>query len=109
MLTTFTACGAVAAKDKDYKGGTGPDLTAAIDLVEEVARVVGYDTIPSRGPAMGTGVGRSEHDRLQRQVRRRPAELGLTEVLIVLLKVVVTFAGVGRKKLAPRYVHLERA
>lgn len=30
---------------------------------------------------MGTGVGRSEHDRLQRQVRRRPAELGLTEVL----------------------------
>ncbi len=58
-----------------------PDLTAAIDLVEEVARVVGYDTIPSRGPAMGTGVGRSEHDRLQRQVRRRPAELGLTEVL----------------------------
>jgi len=58
-----------------------PDLTAPIDLVEEVARVVGYDTIPSRGPAMGTGVGRSEHDRQQRQVRRRPAELGLTEVL----------------------------
>lgn len=30
VLTTFTACGAVAAKDKDYKGGTGPDLTAAM-------------------------------------------------------------------------------
>jgi phenylalanyl-tRNA synthetase beta chain len=58
-----------------------PDLTAAIDLVEEVARVVGYEKIPSRGPAMGTGVGLSEGDRLRRQLRRRPAELGLTEVL----------------------------
>ncbi|HQR81153.1 MAG TPA: phenylalanine--tRNA ligase subunit beta, partial [Actinomycetota bacterium] len=58
-----------------------PDLTAPIDLVEEVARLVGYDKIPSRGPAMGTGVGLSEHDRLQRQLRRRPAELGLIEVL----------------------------
>ncbi len=58
-----------------------PDLTAAIDLVEEVARVVGYEKIPSRGPAMGTGVGLSEADRLRRQLRRRPAELGLTEVL----------------------------
>ncbi len=58
-----------------------PDLTAPIDLVEEVARVVGYDKIPSRGPAMGTGAGLGEHDRLLRQVRRRPAELGLVEVL----------------------------
>ncbi len=58
-----------------------PDLTAAIDLVEEVARVVGYETIPSRGPAMGTGVGLSQRDRMIRQLRRRPAELGLVEVL----------------------------
>jgi len=58
-----------------------PDLRAPIDLVEEVARVVGYGTIPSRGPAMGTGAGLSEHDRRLRQLRRRPAELGLVEVL----------------------------
>ena len=58
-----------------------PDLTAAIDLVEEVARVVGYETIPSRGPAMGTGVGLSQRDTMIRQLRRRPAELGLVEVL----------------------------
>ena len=58
-----------------------PDLTASIDLVEEVARVVGYETIPSRGPAMGTGAGLSQRDRLIRQLRRRPAELGLVEVL----------------------------
>ena len=43
--------------------------------------MVGYETIPSRGPAMGTGVGLSTQDRLLRQVRRRPAELGLVEVL----------------------------
>jgi phenylalanyl-tRNA synthetase beta chain len=58
-----------------------PDLVVPIDLVEEVARVVGYGTIPSRGPAMGTGSGLSDHDRLLRQLRRRPAELGLVEVL----------------------------
>jgi phenylalanyl-tRNA synthetase beta chain len=58
-----------------------PDLTEPIDLVEEVARVVGYSTIPSRGPAMGLGTGIRGTDRLRRQVRRRPAELGLVEVL----------------------------
>jgi hypothetical protein len=30
VLTTFTACGAVAAKDHEYKGGIGPDLSAAM-------------------------------------------------------------------------------
>ena len=58
-----------------------PDLTAPIDLVEEVARVVGYSNIPSRGPAMGLGVGLGETARLQRGLRRRPAELGLVEIL----------------------------
>jgi len=30
VLTTFTQCGAVAAKDHDYKGGIGTDLSAAM-------------------------------------------------------------------------------
>ena len=30
VLTSFTACGAVARKDRDYTGGTGPDLSAAM-------------------------------------------------------------------------------
>ncbi|KZS81515.1 hypothetical protein A4G29_06430 [Mycobacterium kansasii] len=30
VLTSFTACGAVAAKDRDYKGGTGANLSAAM-------------------------------------------------------------------------------
>ena len=50
-----------------------PDLLGPIDLVEEVARVVGYDTIPSRGPALGTGVGSTSAQRLERRLRRRPA------------------------------------
>jgi phenylalanyl-tRNA synthetase beta chain len=58
-----------------------PDLTEPIDLVEEVARVVGYSTIPSRGPAMGPGTGLRGPQRLRREVRRRPAELGCVEVL----------------------------
>lgn len=30
VLTTFTECGAVAAKDHDYKGGLGANLSAAM-------------------------------------------------------------------------------
>lgn len=30
VLITFTECGAVAAKDREYKGGTGRDLNAAM-------------------------------------------------------------------------------
>ncbi|AGL99782.1 putative secreted protein [Mycobacterium tuberculosis] len=30
MLTSFTACGAVAANDRAYQGGVGPTLAAAM-------------------------------------------------------------------------------
>ncbi|BBX72571.1 DUF4189 domain-containing protein [Mycobacterium shinjukuense] len=30
VLTSFTGCGAVAAKDHDYRGGVGADLSAAM-------------------------------------------------------------------------------
>lgn len=30
VLTSFTACGAVAAKDRAYQGGVGPTLAAAM-------------------------------------------------------------------------------
>lgn len=39
VLTTFTACGAVAVKDKDYQGGTGADLSAA--MKDALAKVPG--------------------------------------------------------------------
>lgn len=38
VLTTFTQCGAVAAKDHDYKGGVGADLSAAMkDALSKLA------------------------------------------------------------------------
>ncbi|MCV7076113.1 DUF4189 domain-containing protein [Mycobacterium szulgai] len=38
VLTTFTQCGAVAAKDHDYKGGVGTDLSAAMkDALSKLA------------------------------------------------------------------------
>ncbi|MEZ5186901.1 MAG: phenylalanine--tRNA ligase subunit beta [Candidatus Nanopelagicales bacterium] len=81
VLSILQRIGCAVSGDSVTVPNWRPDLTAPIDLVEEVARVVGYDTIPSRGPAMGTGAGLSATDRLQRQLRRRPAELGLVEVL----------------------------
>ena len=45
-----------------------PDLTDPYDLVEEVARVVGYDTIPSRVPAAPAGPGLSTAQQRRRAV-----------------------------------------
>lgn len=39
VLTSFTACGAVAKNDQDYKGGTGPDLSAA--MKDALSKVTG--------------------------------------------------------------------
>ncbi|QTE30691.1 phenylalanine--tRNA ligase subunit beta [Pengzhenrongella sicca] len=58
-----------------------PDLTAPIDLVEEVARLRGYDLIPSVLPAAPSGRGLTPSQRLRRSVARSLAESGLVEVL----------------------------
>ncbi|MDR1393010.1 MAG: phenylalanine--tRNA ligase subunit beta [Bifidobacteriaceae bacterium] len=58
-----------------------PDLTRAIDLVEEVARIAGYDTIPSVLPQAPAGPGLSRAQRLRRSVARALADFGLVEVL----------------------------
>jgi phenylalanyl-tRNA synthetase beta chain len=58
-----------------------PDLVEGADLVEEVARVNGYDRIPvvvPRAPA-GRGLTRSQHRR--RSAARTLADAGLVEVL----------------------------
>jgi phenylalanyl-tRNA synthetase beta chain len=58
-----------------------PDLQADVDLVEEVARLRGYDTIPSVLPVAPPGRGLTPGQRVRRSVARALAEYGLVEVL----------------------------
>ena len=58
-----------------------PDLLAPADLVEEVARLGGYDAIPSILPLAPGGRGLTEGQRRRRTVSRAIAEAGYVEVL----------------------------
>jgi phenylalanyl-tRNA synthetase beta chain len=58
-----------------------PDLLAPIDLVEEVARLGGYNDIPSVLPPARGGQGISPAQRRRRTVGRAMAENGYVEVL----------------------------
>ncbi|WP_345893799.1 phenylalanine--tRNA ligase subunit beta [Nocardioides sp. TF02-7] len=58
-----------------------PDLTDPFDLVEEVARVVGYDQVPSVLPREATGRGLTRAQRLRRRVGRALAGAGCVEVV----------------------------
>ncbi|MDQ3628269.1 MAG: phenylalanine--tRNA ligase subunit beta [Actinomycetota bacterium] len=58
-----------------------PDLTDPYDLVEEVARVIGYHRIPSVLPTAPPGRGLTTEQRLRRRVGHLLAGRGLTEVL----------------------------
>jgi phenylalanyl-tRNA synthetase beta chain len=58
-----------------------PDLTDPFDLVEEVARVVGYDQVPSVLPLAPAGRGLTPEQQLRRRVGRTLAGAGFVEVL----------------------------
>jgi phenylalanyl-tRNA synthetase beta chain len=58
-----------------------PDLTDPFDLVEEVARVVGYDRVPSVLPPAPPGRGLTPEQQLRRRVGRTLAGAGFVEVL----------------------------
>jgi phenylalanyl-tRNA synthetase beta chain len=58
-----------------------PDLVVPVDLVEEVARLRGYDAIPSIVPAAPVGRGLTRAQRARRAVATALAEAGLVETL----------------------------
>ncbi len=58
-----------------------PDINDPYDLVEEVARIVGYDRVPSVLPAAPAGRGLSRAQRLRRRAGLALAGAGYVEVL----------------------------
>ncbi len=58
-----------------------PDIQAKEDLVEEIARLAGYDKIPSRLPQAPAGRGYSRDQLLNRRVLEALAVWGMTETL----------------------------
>ncbi len=58
-----------------------PDLTDPHDLIEEVARLHGYEHIPSVLPAAPPGRGLTDDQRLRRRVGQALAGAGFAEVL----------------------------
>lgn len=79
------AVGCTVAQDGDQLTVTAPswrpDITDPFDLVEEVARVVGYDRVPSVLPPAPPGRGLTREQRLRRRVGRTLAGAGFVEVL----------------------------
>ena len=57
-----------------------PDLSLREDLIEEIARLVGYATIPSILPTAPGGRGLTRAQRARRAANRALAEAGLVEV-----------------------------
>jgi len=57
-----------------------PDLTEPVDLTEEVIRLEGYDTVPSRLPVAPAGRGLTVTQRARRWVGEALAGFGCTEV-----------------------------
>jgi phenylalanyl-tRNA synthetase beta chain len=58
-----------------------PDLTDPADLAEEVIRLEGYESVPSRMPRALAGRGLTLRQRLRRSVGRTLADAGYVEVL----------------------------
>ncbi len=85
IVASLTDIGAAVAPSGDGWSVTPPswrpDLTDQATLAEEVARIVGYDRIPSVLPVAPPGRGLSRSQRLRRLASAGLAAAGLTEVL----------------------------
>ncbi|MES2170648.1 MAG: phenylalanine--tRNA ligase subunit beta [Actinomycetota bacterium] len=85
ILATLTDIGGTVIPGKAVLSVTPPswrpDLTDKATLVEEVARIVGYDRIPAVLPVAPPGRGLSREQRLRRSAAQVLAANGLVEVL----------------------------
>jgi phenylalanyl-tRNA synthetase beta chain len=84
VVGSLTAVGASVVDQGDVLVVTPPtwrpDLVDPASLVEEVARITGYDRIPSVLPVAPPGRGLTREQRLRRQVSSSLAAAGLVEV-----------------------------
>jgi len=80
-----TGCAVAAADGTEVITVTAPtwrpDLTRPADLVEEVARLEGYDSITGELPVAPIGTGLTSRQRRERSIAAVLASAGLTEVL----------------------------
>ncbi|HET8795484.1 MAG TPA: phenylalanine--tRNA ligase subunit beta, partial [Arthrobacter sp.] len=85
IISTLTDLGAEVSPEADgftvVPPSWRPDLVDKADLSEEVARLVGYDKIPSRLPVAPPGRGLTRVQQQRRRVIQSLADAGLTEVL----------------------------
>lgn len=83
-VQALTMIGATVVETRDAFTVTPPtwrpDLLDQPDLAEEVARIVGYDRIPSTLPTAPPGRGLSREQRLRRAVANMLAANGLIEI-----------------------------
>lgn len=84
-VANLVAVGCDVTVDKDRLTATvppwRPDLSDPFDLVEEVARIVGYESVPSVLPAAPAGRGLTREQILRRRVGRAMAGIGYVEVI----------------------------
>ncbi|HSE54086.1 MAG TPA: phenylalanine--tRNA ligase subunit beta [Nocardioidaceae bacterium] len=85
VVTHLRAVGCTVAADGDRltvaPPSWRPDLNDPYDLVEEVARVVGYDKVPSVLPAAPAGSGLTREQKLHRRAGLALAGAGYVEVM----------------------------
>jgi phenylalanyl-tRNA synthetase beta chain len=82
-----------------------PDLTGTAELVEEVVRLEGYDTIPVELPVAPAGRGLTSQQRLRRTASRALAAAGLVEVVLPPFVSEAAVAALGGGTEAPRLVN----
>ncbi|BBH18363.1 phenylalanine--tRNA ligase beta subunit [Nocardioides baekrokdamisoli] len=91
--------GAEVVLDGDVVTATPPtwrvDINDPYDLVEEVARIVGYESVPSVLPQRATGRGLTRAQKLRRRIGRSLAGAGLSEIVAFPFVGEATFDALG--------------